>query len=304
MKIRPFSHGIFYTCIASLFWGIPQPLFFNEIKFIPAIEIATHRGLWSFLFLLIIIIYLGKIKDFIFIFRSYKKILILSFTSILITINWTGFIFAVSINRVQDASMGYFITPMISIALGYFFLKEKISRLQLISILMMLVSIIFLIINLKTFPFIAILIGTSWSIYGFLRKQIDVSAEIGLLYESGIITLVAVPYLLYLNYQDSGFFMNHSSKTSIYLILTGIVTIFPLFFFNLGVKFIPLGFAGVIFYLAPSFHFITSVFILNENMNLTKLISFIIIWIGVMIFIIDIVKDEKKVNENNTQSLN
>ena len=304
MKIRPFSQGIFYTCIASLFWGFPQPLFFNEIKFIPAIEIATHRGLWSFLFLLIIIIYLGKIKDFIFIFKSYKKILILSFTSILITINWTGFIFAVSINRVQDASMGYFITPMISIALGYFFLKEKISRLQLISILMMLVSIIFLIINLKTFPFIAILIGTSWSIYGFLRKQIDVSAEIGLLYESGIITLVAVPYLIFLNYQNSGFFLNHSSITSIYLILTGIVTIFPLFFFNLGVKFIPLGLAGVIFYLAPTFHFITSIFILNENMNLIKLIAFIIIWIGVAVFIIDVLKDEKKINENKTQSLN
>ena len=121
--------------MASLFWGIPQPLFFNEITFIPAIEVAIHRGLWSFIFLLVIIICLKKIKDFFFIFRSKKKILVLSVTAILITINWTGFILAVSINRVQDASMGYYITPMISIALGYFFLKEKISILKLISIL-------------------------------------------------------------------------------------------------------------------------------------------------------------------------
>ena len=113
---------------------MPQPLFFNEIKFIPAIEVALHRGLWSFIFLLIILVSFGKFKEFIDIFYSYKKVFILSVTAGLISINWAGFIFAVSINKVQDASMGYFITPMISIILGYFFLKEKISILKLISL--------------------------------------------------------------------------------------------------------------------------------------------------------------------------
>ena len=253
MKINPFYKGILYTSLASLFWGIPQPLFFNEIGFIPAIEIAIHRGLWSFLFLLIILISFGKIKEFFLIFRSYKKILVLSITAILISINWTGFILAVSINRVQDASMGYFITPMISIALGYFFLKEKISMLKFISIMIMLVAIIYLIISIKTFPFIAILIGTTWGIYGLLRKQINVSSEIGLFYEAAFITLTAGPYLIYINYQGSGFFLHHSPITSIFLILTGVVTIFPLFFFNQGVKLIPLGFAGVIFFFSPIF---------------------------------------------------
>ena len=303
MQNKNFYKGIFYTCLASLFWGIPQPLFFNEIKFIPAIEIAIHRGLWSFILLLIIVISLGRIQEFFFLFKSYKKILFLSITATLITINWAGFIFAVSINRVQDASMGYYITPMLSIGLGYFFLNEKISILKFVSISMMLASIIFLIISLNSFPFVAILIGTTWSIYGLLRKQINVSSEIGLFYESGFITLIASPYLIYLYFKGSGFFLNESSLTSIFLMLTGLITIFPLFFFNQGVKFIPLGFAGVIFYLAPSFHFITSVFILNENISLHKLISFIIIWIAVAIFIIDIFKERKKINENNTQLL-
>ena len=121
MKIKTFYKGIFYTSVASLFWGIPQPLFFNKIKFIPAIEVAIHRGLWSFIFLLIIIICLGKMKDFFFIFQSYKQILILSTTAILITINWTGFILTVNIYRIQDTPIGYYITPMVSIGLGYFF---------------------------------------------------------------------------------------------------------------------------------------------------------------------------------------
>ena len=158
----------------------------------------------------------------------------------------------------------------------------------------MLASIIFLIYSLNTFPYIAILIGTSWGIYGLLRKLIDVSPEIGLLYESFFISLFSFPYLLYLFYKGSGYFLNYDSFTSFFLILTGAVTIFPLFFFNLGVKFISLGYVGVLFYLAPSFHFVTSVFILNENLSLYKLISFIIIWIAVIIFIYDKLKEEKK----------
>ena len=294
MQNRSTYKGVLYTCIASFFWGVPQPLFFNEIRFIPAIEIAIHRGLWSFTLLLLIIIFLGKIKDFFNIFYSFKKILLLSITSILITINWTGFIFAVSINKVQDASMGYYMTPIISVALGYFFLKEKISILKFFSILIMSFTLIYLTLSLNTFPYIAILIGVSWGFYGLLRKRIKVSSEIGLLYESGFITLFAAPYLIYLNYEGSGFFLNSDPLISILLFFTGIITIFPLFFFNLGVKYIPLGFAGVIFFLAPTFHFITSVFILNEDISFAKIISFIIIWVAIILFIIDIFIEERR----------
>ena len=304
MKIKFFYKGIFYTFLASIFWGVPQPLFFNQIKFIPAIEIAFHRGLWSFVFLLIIIIILGRIKEFFHIFKSSKKVIILSITSILITVNWTGFILAVSFNRVQDASMGYYMTPMISIVLGYIFLNEKISLLKLISVLMMFSSLIFLFINLKTLPLLAILIGTTWGVYGLLRKQVKVSSEIGLLYESGFISLFAAPYLIFLGFNGSGHFINDTLMISLFLLLTGVVTIFPLFFFNMGVKYIPLGFAGVIFFLAPSLHFFTSIIILNEIITIQKLISFIIIWIAVCIFIIDVVKNEKKSSGSNTQSLN
>ena len=304
MITSSFYKGIFYTSIASLFWGVPQPLIFNEIKFISPIEIASHRALWAFIFLLLILGIFKRYKDFFLLFKSYKKIFILSITAFLISINWTGFILAVSINRVQDASMGYFITPVISVALGYFFLKEKLTKLRLLSIAMMLIAIIYLIISIKTFPFIALLIGTTWGIYGFLRKQINVSSEIGLLYESILISLLAIPYLVYLDFQNTGFFLNHSSNTSFLLILAGLITIFPLFCFNRGLKFIPLGLAGVLFYLAPSFHFITSIFILGEDISNAKLFSFFIIWIGVIIFIMDVIKEEKKINENNIQLLN
>ena len=107
MQIKSFYKGILYTCIASLFWGMPQPLIFNEIKYIPAIEIVIHRGLWSFVLLFIVLTILGKLKEFFNIFYSFKKILILTSTASLISINWTGFIIGVSMEKVQDISMGY-----------------------------------------------------------------------------------------------------------------------------------------------------------------------------------------------------
>ncbi|PPR44131.1 MAG: hypothetical protein CFH18_01013 [Alphaproteobacteria bacterium MarineAlpha5_Bin8] len=164
----------------------------------------------------------------------------------------------------------------------------------------MISSIFFLLISNNIIPFLALLIAFTWGIYGVLRKQIDVSPAIGLLYESFFLSLFAIPYLIFIYINGSGYFLTYNSYTSVLLILTGAVTIFPLFFFNLGIKNIPLGFAGVLFYIAPTFHFITSVFILKEDLIMSKFISFLIIWIAIAIFIYDQVKKEN-VNVNNTQ---
>ena len=294
MKNKYLFQGIFYTSLASIFWGLAQPLYFNQIKFIPAIEIVSHRTIWSFFFLFIIIFSTGKIHELLDIFRKRLYILFLSVSGILITCNWTGFIIAVNINRVQDASMGYYISPIISIFLGYIFFKEKISILKILSLLLMLLAIIILLIGLKTVPYLAIFIGLTWAFYGLIRKKVKVSAAIGLLYESGFISIFAIIYLLYLYCTGDFFFLNYSKSSSLFLFFTGAVTIFPLFFFNLGIKNIPLGLAGVIFYLVPTFHFLTSILILKENLSNYKLISFIIIWIAVTIFIYDKLMENKK----------
>jgi len=155
----------------------------------------------------------------------------------------------------------------------------------------MFAACLILIFNLDHFPYIAFLIGITWGVYGLLRKQIQVSPALGLLYESGLITLFALPYLTYLGFSGDSFFNFNLNYNSTMLFLTGIVTIIPLFLFNLGLKYIPLGLAGVLFYIAPSFHFITSILILGEYMEFEKLLAFIIIWIGVCIFIFDAIKE-------------
>jgi chloramphenicol-sensitive protein RarD len=288
-----FTKGILYACIAAIWWGMPQPLFFNEIKFIPSLEVAMHRGVWSFFVLFLSLLFLKGISDFVHLFKSIRNIIILTITALLIATNWLGFIYSVSIDKVQDASLGYFLTPMISITLGYLILKENLNLKKVISVSLMLIACLILFSTSNTFPFLALLIGTTWGIYGLLRKQIQVSPATGLLFESGLISLFAVPYLIYLNFENIGYFSLNFNYISIMLFFTGIVTIIPLFFFNLGLRHTTLGLAGVLFYIAPSFHFITSIFILNEYMEVHKLIAFIIIWVAVGIFIYDAVKTSK-----------
>lgn len=288
-----FIKGIIFACVAALWWGMPQPLFFDEINYIPSLEVAMHRGVWSFFVLFFSLVIFSEIKDFFKLFKSSKKIIILTITSLLIATNWLGFIYSVSINKVQDASLGYFLTPMISISLGYFILNENLNTRKIISVSLMLLACFILFTSLDSFPYLALLIGTTWGVYGLLRKQIEVSPATGLLYESGLITLIALPYLIYLNHLEIGYFSFNFSYISVMLFLTGIVTIIPLFFFNLGLRYTTLSLAGVLFYIAPSFHFITSVFILGENLVNEKFIAFIIIWVGVSIFIYDVVRNSK-----------
>tara|TARA_B100001123_G_scaffold100602_1_gene116196 strand:+ start:1082 stop:1966 length:885 start_codon:yes stop_codon:yes gene_type:complete len=288
-----FIKGIIFACVAALWWGIPQPLFFDEINYIPSLEVAMHRGVWSFFVLFFSLVIFSEINDFFKLFKSSKKIIILTITSLLIATNWLGFIYSVSINKVQDASLGYFLTPMISISLGYFILNENLNTRKIISVLLMLLACVILFTSLDSFPYLALLIGTTWGVYGLLRKQIEVSPATGLLYESGLITLIALPYLIYLNHLEIGYFSFNLSYISVMLFLTGIVTIIPLFFFNLGLRYTKLSLAGVLFYIAPSFHFITSVFILGENLVNQKFIAFIIIWVGVSIFIYDVIRNSR-----------
>jgi len=288
-----FIKGIIFACVAALWWGMPQPLFFDEINYIPSLEVAMHRGVWSFFVLFFSLVILTEIKDFFKLFKSSKKIIILTITSLLIATNWLGFIYSVSINKVQDASLGYFLTPMISISLGYFILNENLNTRKIISVSLMLLACFILFTSLDSFPYLALLIGTTWGVYGLLRKQIEVSPATGLLYESGLITLIALPYLIYLNHLEIGYFSFNLSYISVMLFLTGIVTIIPLFFFNLGLRYTTLSLAGVLFYIAPSFHFITSVYILGENLEFQKIIAFVIIWVGVTIFIYDVVRNSR-----------
>ncbi len=284
-----FNKGLLLTSLGSFWWGFIGVLYFQYVSFIGHIELVVHRCLWTAAMLIITTTFLSKWKIFFKIILNKKDLLALFFSGLLIFINWAIWIYAVATERIIDASFGYFIMPIISVLLGYIFFKENLNKKRIFSILLVSISILFLIFfNLKSLPWVGLIVAFSWAFYNLIRKKINVDTDVGLLIESLYILPFAlvVFYLIIKNgYND---FDLSNPGLSFFLLLAGPMTVIPLFLYVRGVELIGLGPTGMIFYITPTLQFILGYFYYNEEFSLTKFVSFIIIWIAVIIYIKDL----------------
>ena len=289
MNKKNFNKGILSSTLGSFWWGFFGVIYFKYISFIGHIEVVIHRSFWTTITLLLSTIFLSKWKIFFSLIKDKRKLLILFLTGILIFLNWAVWIYAVAIDQIIDASFGYFIMPIISIFLGYFFFKEKISNKGKISIFIVLISIIYLlIVDFNSIPWIGLIVAILWSVYNLIRKKIKVDTDTGLFIESLLILpfiLIAFYIITKNNYND--FDLSNPSLMLI-LILAGPMTVIPLFLYVKGVELSGLGPAGMIFYITPTLQFILGYFMFNEPLNIQKLVSFFLIWIAVFIYLKDL----------------
>ena len=289
MNKKNFNKGILSSTLGSFWWGFFGVIYFKYISFIGHIEVVIHRSFWTTITLLLSTIFLSKWKIFFSLIKDKRKLLILFLTGILIFLNWAVWIYAVAIDQIIDASFGYFIMPIISIFLGYFFFKEKISNKGKISIFIVLISIIYLLlVDFNSIPWIGLIVAILWSVYNLIRKKIKVDTDTGLFIESLLILpfiLIAFYIITKNNYND--FDLSNPSLMLI-LILAGPMTVIPLFLYVKGVELSGLGPAGMIFYITPTLQFILGYFMFNEPLNIQKLVSFFLIWIAVFIYLKDL----------------
>ena len=289
MNKKNFNKGILLSTLGSFWWGFFGVIYFKYISFIGHIEVVIHRSFWTTITLLLSTIFLSKWKIFFSLIKDKRKLLILFLTGILIFLNWAVWIYAVAIDQIIDASFGYFIMPIISIFLGYFFFKEKISNKGKISIFIVLVSIIYLLlVDFNSTPWIGLIVAILWSVYNLIRKKIKVDTDTGLFIESLLILpfiLIAFYIITKNNYND---FDISNPSLMLILILAGPMTVIPLFLYVKGVELSGLGPAGMIFYITPTLQFILGYFMFNEPLNIQKLVSFFLIWIAVFIYLKDL----------------
>tara|TARA_B100002051_G_scaffold209429_1_gene200885 strand:- start:142 stop:1023 length:882 start_codon:yes stop_codon:yes gene_type:complete len=289
MNKKNFNKGILSTTLGSFWWGFFGVIYFKYISFIGHIEVVIHRSFWTTITLLLSTIFLSKWKIFFSLIKDKRKLLILFLTGILIFLNWAVWIYAVAIDQIIDASFGYFIMPIISIFLGYFFFKEKISNKGKISIFIVLISIIYLLfVDFNSIPWIGLIVAILWSVYNLIRKKIKVDTDTGLFIESLLILpfiLIAFYIITKNNYND---FDISNPSLMLILILAGPMTVIPLFLYVKGVELSGLGPAGMIFYITPTLQFILGYFMFNEPLNIEKLVSFFLIWIAVFIYLKDL----------------
>ena len=284
-----FNKGLLLTSLGSFWWGFIGVIYFQYVSFIGHIELVVHRCLWTAAMLIITTTFLGKWKIFTKNISNKKNLIGLFFSGSLIFINWAVWIYAVATERIIDASFGYFIMPIISVLLGYIFFKEKINKKRLFSILLVTISIIFLILfNLKSLPWVGLIVAFSWAFYNLIRKKINVDTDVGLLIESLFIFPFALVAFYFIAEKGLNDFNLSNPIFSLFLILAGPMTVIPLFLYVRGVELIGLGATGMIFYITPTLQFILGYFYYNEEFSLVKFISFIIIWIAVIIYLKDL----------------
>ena len=284
-----FNKGLLLTSLGSFWWGFIGVIYFQYVSFIGHIELVVHRCLWTAVMLLLTTTFFSKWNLFKRIIKNKNYLFGLFISGFLIFINWAVWIYAVATERIIDASFGYFIMPIISVLLGYIFFKEKLNKKRIFSIILVSISILILIFfNLKSLPWVGLIVAFSWAFYNLIRKKIDVDTDIGLLIES----LYILPFALVVFYLITKAGVNDFSFSnpglSLFLILAGPMTVIPLFLYVRGVELIGLGPTGMIFYITPTLQFILGYFYYNEDFSIIKFVSFIIIWIAVIIYLKDL----------------
>tara|TARA_B100001248_G_C27320954_1_gene426714 strand:+ start:82 stop:960 length:879 start_codon:yes stop_codon:yes gene_type:complete len=286
---QEFNKGLLLTSLGSFWWGFIGVIYFKYVSFIGHTELVVHRCLWTAIMLILTSTLFSKWKIFFVTIKCKKNLIALFISGFLIFINWAIWIYAVATERIIDASFGYFIMPIISVLLGYIFFKEKLNKKRIFSILLVIISILFLIFfSLRSLPWVGLIVAFSWAFYNLVRKKINVDTDIGLLIESLYIFpfAVIVFYLITKNGMNDFSFSN--LRLSLFLILAGPMTVIPLFLYVRGVELIGLGPTGMIFYITPTLQFILGYFHYNEEFSLIKFLSFILIWIAVIIYLKDL----------------
>ncbi|MGB8000777.1 MAG: EamA family transporter RarD [Anaerobacillus sp.] len=279
--------GIASGAGAYFLWGI-LPLYWKLLAGVPSEEVLAHRIIWSFVFMIVILLVLGKLssfqKELLAIFKQPKKLTAIAFASLFITINWYAFIWAVNHDHVIQTSLGYYINPLISVLLGILFLKERLSFWQLISFALAAIGVLNLVFRFGEIPWVSLILAMSFGLYGLLKKTARLNALTGLTIETLLITPFALIYLMSVRSTLSdALYMNNVSTLSL-LLGAGIVTAIPLLLFASGANRISLSMIGFLQYIAPTLMLIQGVFLYGESFTSAHMVSFALIWAALVIF--------------------
>ncbi len=275
--------GVIFGLAAYSLWGF-FPVFFKALEGATPLEIVCHRIFWSVVFLFILVTARRQLGQVFITLRNRQILLTLCGSTLLIATNWLVFIYAVQHGEVLQSSLGYFITPLLSILFGFIFLQERLNRWQLFSVLLALIGVLNLAFHHDQFPWIALILATSFGLYGLLRKVARVEAMIGLTVETLLLGPFALAYIIYLTTQQDSSFLAGTLRLDLLLPLSGVVTAIPLLLFVAAARRLQLATVGFLQYITPSLHFILAVWLYNEPFSQGHLISFLFIWAGLGVY--------------------
>ena len=278
--------GLIYAASAFLIWGL-SPVYWKALGAVPALEITMHRVVWSFFFLMGLILLQRRWPEFAVVLKNGRMLLTLLSTAILVSANWLLYIWAVNNNYMLQASLGYYINPLVNVVLGLLFLRERLRRPQILAVMLAAGGVLYLTISFGEFPWISLTLALSFGLYGLIRKVAPVGALVGLAVETMLLSPPAVIYLIYLNSQGADTILRVSLKLDLLLIGCAPLTAAPLLFFTLGAKRLYLSTLGLMQYIGPSGMFLLAIFHYNEPFSTTQVWTFAMIWAALVIYSTD-----------------
>lgn len=271
------------------FWGV-VPIYWKWMAAVPASQILAHRFVWTTVFLFALLSWQQRWPEVRIAMRSRRAMLYCLASGSAISLNWLVFIWAVNVNRILETSLGYFMTPLVNVLFGALFLRERLTRLQLASVILATLAVFNLTFGYGRFPWIAVVLAISFGIYGLLRKMSGTAAIPGLFFETTLLTPLAVVFLIVVHLQGGLFFGASDWNASLLLLTTGFVTGLPLVWFGHAARHLRLTTLGFMQYIAPSCTFFLSIFLYEEPFTQAHLITFGLIWIALAIFTAETVR--------------
>jgi len=278
--------GSLFAAAAFSMWGV-FPLYFKLVAVVPALEILAHRIVWSAVFVMVLLTLWRRWKSVFSIFRHKKYLGALLLSASLVSLNWGVFIWAVNNGYLLQTSIGYYINPLVNVLLGVVFLQERLSRAGWLAVTLATLAVLNMIVNLGQFPWISLTVAISFGFYGLVRKKVNVDALSGLFVETALISPLALGYIVYLGWSGGGSFLQYGGGFDLTLMASGLVTASPLICFAAAAHKLNLSTLGFFQYIAPTGHFLLAVFYYGEDFTALHLITFALIWAGVMIYSFD-----------------
>jgi chloramphenicol-sensitive protein RarD len=275
--------GMAYALTAFLIWG-GLPNLFKLVDHVPALETLSWRTFCSVGFLLILVAVGNRWRRLWLALRSRRMMAILTLTTCLLALNWWVFVYAVNIGQVMQVSLGYYMNPLVSVMLGFFLLRERLSRLQIIAIVIAGAGVLNQTLTLGTFPWASISLALVFGFYGYVRKVAKVEAIEGLLIETALLTPLAIGYIWWLQAQGTAQVQQDDYSTIIYLLIIGVLTAVPLICFTEGARRLRLSTVGILQYVAPTLHLVSAVWLWGEDLTDTHLITFACIWLALGLY--------------------
>jgi chloramphenicol-sensitive protein RarD len=274
--------GVFFGLFAYTMWGC-FPLYFALFEGVPAWEIVAHRVVWSCVLLAVIVTSMKRWQPVRAALAQPKKLGFVLGCAVLIAVNWGVYIYAVEARQVLQASLGYFLTPLVNVGLGMLVLKESISRLQVVAVALATIAILYQLFLLGVVPWITLALAFSFGTYGLLRKQVALDGLSGLFVETLLLLPVAVLALSILNYAGASHF-SEDTRTMLLLLSSGAVTAIPLLAFAGAARRLRLSTVGFLMYINPTIQFLIALLVFSEPLSTEKLTSFIMIWTALGIY--------------------